>query len=361
MQALLDHAVQGTVRNAVLRVESPALGLAWAGASGLADPELGRAMRPGDAFRSASVGKMICASTVLRLAEQGALDLDTPVRRVLPEALLAGLFTVVGHDHSGEVTPRHLLGHTSGAHNYFSLPEFGALLMEEPDRLWDPREVLAFVRTTASAVFAPGQGWHYSDTGYLLLGLLIEIVTGGALHEVYRREVFAPLGMDDTYLVFREPPRPSSGAEPAHVFLGELDYTGARSLSADWAGGGLVTTTSDLTRFLRAFVDGEVLTQNDSRQAVLNFRPTGEPGVAYGLGVRHFDLGTLLAPGYGELWGHTGSSRSFMLYWPSGDLTVTGTLNQDEAPGVWSAAYPVAGLLPEVLMLLRDFSRRADL
>lgn len=82
---------------------------------------------------------------------------------------------------------------------------------------------------------------------------------------------------------------------------------------------------------------------------MLPLTPTGEPGVNYGLGVRQFLLEELAMAGFGELWGHTGFLKSFMLYWPERDAAICGTLNQSAAKGVFSELRPVSALVPEVM------------
>ena len=85
----------------------------------------------------------------------------------------------------------------------------------------------------------------------------------------------------------------------------------------------------------------------------MTWLPTGEAGVSYGLGIRHFDLEQLGMPGFGELWGHTGFVKSFMFYWPQENATICGTLNQAAAQGVFSALRPVAKIMPEILRAIR--------
>lgn len=339
-----------SVRGGVLLVETPGSDFFWQGASGMSDPGTGTGMTPGDQFRSASVGKMFCASAVMMLVEEGEFGLDEAIGQHLPGALVGGLHVLDGRDRGAEITARQLLNHTSGLANYFRLPGFQQMLAEAPDRLWQPSEVIAYVKDQAPPLFEPGGGWHYSDTGYLLLGLIVEHVTGKGLHQIYRERLLEPLGLEGTYMVFREERRPGPvGDEPSHVYLGDLDYTPVRALSADWAGGGLVTTSGDLNRFIRAFAENGVFAKPGTRREMLSWMPTGEGGVYYGLGVRRFMLDELGMRGYGEVWGHSGSSKSFMFYWPEKDTTLCGTLNQDLAEGAWSEALPVAGILPGAL------------
>lgn len=354
LRLLLDQAVKDdpNIHNAVLRVDQRAKGFSWKGASGLADPQQNIAMLPDDQFRSASVGKMICAATTMSLVEQGRIDLDGRITRYLPGELVRGLHVVDAHDRSEQITIRHLLSHTSGLPHYFRDPGFQELMINQPDRVWQPVEVIDYTRRHIQPQFAPGQGWHYTDTGYLLLGLIIEAATEQPLHAVYRTRLFDPLGMNHTYLLFHDDPRPIiAGREPAHVFIGDLDYTGARSLSADWAGGGLITTVDDLTCFIRAFADRQVFRDPATHEAMMAWT-ANHVGAAYGLGMWRFVPAALGEPIAGEIWGHHGSSRSFMYYWPEQDATICGTLNQDLAPSVWHPTFPIAKLVRESMILL---------
>jgi hypothetical protein len=104
---------------------------------------------------------------------------------------------------------------------------------------------------------------------------------------------------------------------------------------------------------MRAFAENRIFSDPRSRPQMLSWTKTEEPGVEYGLGVRHFSLATLDLPGYGELYGHTGFLKSFMLYWPERDAVICGTLNQSAAHGAFSRLRPVAALVPAVLRDLR--------
>jgi D-alanyl-D-alanine carboxypeptidase len=362
LQERLDQASRedAAVYGGVLRVEAP--GFAWQGASGLTNPAAGVEMRPEDQFQAASITKMLTSTTFMTLVEERLADLDAAIGRWLPASLTEGLLE------DGDIcTPRHLLAHTSGIADFFgdgepgaggALP-FVAKMQEEPDRLWDPRDILAWTRANLRPHFVPGNGWHYADTGYVLVGLIIEAVTGRALHQAMRERVIDPLGMQHTHMLFREPARPSlPGRGPPLAYFGDAPYGADRSVSADWGGGGLVVTAADLARFMRAFADDRIFRSPDFRRQMLTLTATGEPGVSYGLGVRHFALGALGMPGFGELWGHTGFVKSFMLYWPEEDALVCGTLNQSAAKGVFSKLRPVAALVPAVLQDLRTGLRR---
>jgi D-alanyl-D-alanine carboxypeptidase len=362
LQERLDRAVREdlAVHSGILRVEAP--GLAWQGAAGLADSAAAVEMLPEDQFQAASITKMLTATTFMTLVEAGLAELDAPIARWLPATLTEDLL-----DERIACTPRHLLAHTSGIADFFGDGEpgaggvlpFVAKMREEPDRLWDPHDILAWTKTNLRPHFAPGRGWHYADTGYVLVGLIIEAVTGSPLHQAMRQRILGPLGMDHTYMLFREPARPSlPGRDPSVAYVSNAPYGTHRSVSADWGGGGLVVTAADLARFMRAFADDRIFRDPGSRRQMLTWTATGEPGVGYGLGVRHFALGDLGMPGFGELWGHTGFLKSFMLYWPERDAVICGTLNQSAAKGTFSRLRPVTALVPAVLRDLHTGLRR---
>jgi len=139
--------------------------------------------------------------------------------------------------------------------NYFNEDAFFARLREEPTRAWRPAELVDHAAAHGTPHFPPGQGFQYSDTGYVIAGMLVEQATGRPLHEIYRELVFDPLGMDSTWLEGSESARKP---EPAHHYSGELDWT-TISPTIDWAGGGLVTTAPDLARFVRALWAGQIV------------------------------------------------------------------------------------------------------
>ena len=362
LQERLDRAVRedGPVHGGVLHFEAPSV--TWQGSAGLADPAAGVAMLPDDQFQAASITKMLTATTFMTLLEGGLAELDAAISRYLPETLTEGLHDFEGRAYGPDLTPRQLLAHTSGIADFFGdgatgaggvLP-FVATMRDDPDRLWDPPDVLAWTKANLRPHFAPGQGWHYADTGYVLLGLIIEAITGSPLHQAIRERVLTPLGMEHSYMLLREPARPSlPGRPPSVAYAGDAPYGVERSVSADWGGGGLVVTAADLARFMRAFADGRIFRDPDSRRQMLTWTATGEPGVDYGLGVRRFVLAELGQPGVGELWGHTGFLKSFMLYWPERDAVLCGTLNQSAAKGAFSGRRPVAALVPDLLCNLR--------
>lgn len=333
LQAALENQILAGAPGALARIEAPGARLEWAGSAGRLGRAHGRSLRPDDAFRAASVTKSVTAAVALRLARDDGLALEGPLGDQLGSELLARWRSLKGLPH---MTPRQLLGHTSGLPDYFHDEAFAARLRREPTRDWRPVELVAHVAAHAAPRFPPGEGFEYSDTGYVVLGILLERLTGQPLDALYRELVFEPLGMRTTWLEGREPARV---AEVARHYAGELDMT-ALSPTIDWAGGGLVTTAPDLTSFVRGLWSGRIV-DRDRLEQLTRWTPGASfpPGHAvryddYGLGI-----GRLVVEGV-ELIGHTGFIGAFAFHAPEHDAVLVGTHNQSEVD-----RWPLVGAL----------------
>ena len=145
--------------------------------------------------------------------------------------------------------------------NYFREESFAERLREDPGRTWRPVELVDHAAAHGTWRFPPGRGFEYSDTGYVICGILVEQITGQPLHEVYREYVFDPLGMDGTWLEGHEAARTP---EVAHHYSEDIDWT-TISPTIDWAGGGLVSTVADLARFVRGLWSERIVDGGGSR------------------------------------------------------------------------------------------------
>src|SRR5436190_10536960 len=157
------------------------------------------------------------AAVAVGLALEGRVALDEPLADQLAQELLERWRAL---DALPRTTPRQLLAHTAGVPNYFREDTFAARLREFPGRAWRPVELVDHAAQHGTPAFAPGEGFEYSDTGYVIAAILVEQATDRPLHEVYREIVFDPLGMDSTWLEGHEPPRKRV---VAHHYSGELD------------------------------------------------------------------------------------------------------------------------------------------
>jgi D-alanyl-D-alanine carboxypeptidase len=176
--------------------------------------------------------------------------------------------------------------------------------------------------------FAPGERTSYSDTNYLLLGRIVEGVTGQPLREMYDSLIFIPLHLTHTYLL---PSEDRAAPRPADVFAGPRDIGEVRSNGIYRADGRIVSTPREMILFLRSLKTGRLL-RADSLQAMHDWHPWRFP-LQYGLGTMHFDLPEPLASviGLPPLWGHSGSTGSFLYYAADLDLYLAGTLDQTES------------------------------
>jgi D-alanyl-D-alanine carboxypeptidase len=318
--AALEAQVAAGAPGALARIEAPDAGVAWAGSAGRLKQGASRDLRQEDAFRAASVTKSVTAAVAVSLADEGRLALDEPLADQLAPDLLERWRAF---DHLRRATPRQLLAHTSGVPNYFREESFAARLRDDPTRAWGPVDLVDHAAALATWRFPPGHGFEYSDTGYVITGILIEQTTGRPLHEVYREYVFDPLGMDSTWLEGHERARRT---DVAHHYSGDLDWT-TISPSIDWAGGGLVTTAPDLARFVRGLwseriIDAGGLDELTRWTPGASFAP--ESGLRYdryGIG-----MGLNIIEGV-ELLGHTGFVGAFAFHAPEYDAVLVGTHN----------------------------------
>ncbi|GAA4065625.1 serine hydrolase domain-containing protein [Agromyces indicus] len=259
-------------------------------------PGLGITYRSGELalpFHGASVGKLFTATLTMQAVEAGAFTTDTPVSRLLPGDELAGLFDADGStDAAGGATVHQLLAHTAGVADYFEGPVTSGrrmveLVHDEPDRFWTPRDLLDFSRERQRPVGRPGERFRYSDTGYVLLGRLLEESTASTFHDLLHERIFEPVGMIDSSLWLRSRPAREGGSvrtRIAPVRIGRRAVTEARSVSCDWAGGGVASTLDDLVAFSDALHHGRLIGEAHLRY-LAEPRHRFRPGIRYGAGM----------------------------------------------------------------------------
>ncbi|GAA1964752.1 serine hydrolase domain-containing protein [Agromyces allii] len=255
-------------------------------------------------FHVASIGKTFTATLVMQLVEAGAFTVDTPISALLPRDEVTGLFDTEGTaDAAGGATVHHLLTHTAGVADYFegavtSGPRMLDLVLAEPDHLWTPAQLLDFSRERQRPVGRPGERFAYSDTGYVLLGRVLEQATGRAFYELLHERVFTPLGMRDSALQFFSRPARDTGTgtddgsraerpvttEIAPFRLGRVEASRFTSISCDWAGGGIISTPGDLTTFSGALHHGDLVSAA-SLEVLGEMRNRFRPGIRYGAGL----------------------------------------------------------------------------
>lgn len=283
----------------------------WFGTAGVADLESGRARGPQDRFRIGSFTKAFTSTVVLLLDAEGRLSLDDTVETWLPGAIRDG----------DKITVRRLLNQTSGIFNYTMDEKMqgqyaGPSVLERRFDRYSPEELVRIAMRHEPA-FAPGEGWGYSNTNFVLAGMIIERVTGRLYAEEVRRRIADPLGLEGTYVPgddteLRGPHArhysklmlPDPDAEIHDVT--ELNASGA------WAAGGMVSTAGDLHLFLRALLGGRLLPQKQMEEMFTGVSTEGGgwiPNTTYGLGVFWQEL-----PGGQTVWGGGGAINGSWTY-----------------------------------------------
>ena len=364
--SLAERAVsEDGARSAVLHLVVPRAGFDHAVAAGMARADSGQPAGVGDRFHVASVGKMFTAVLVARIAAAGLFGprgLDTRISDI--EAAHGRLVRSV-HPESSRITLRHLLSHTSGLKDMITddasgtaaelggpapqsiAARFASCVAVErrggasdgfARRRWVPFDPERFddvsagvlnlfvsSGTAASPVGSPGERFHYSDTAYVLLGVLLEAVSGRPYHVLQRDQILDPLGMDSTSMAYRDEPRNATTTE-MDVWLGDAPLiSDGFDLSFDWAGGGQISTTTDLIAFLRAVVSPESGLVPHPNPLTQFGTPSGltHPRLAMGHGMFTWDAGGRPVIGHPGAWG----VRVF--HDPETDAWLAGTVNQN--------------------------------
>lgn len=317
-----EAATDPTSPGELVTVLAPGTDVSAAGGS----YEIGGAPLDADAsFRIASVTKTFTAAAVLRLVEQGSLSLDdTLVTAGTPEGLL-GLLRADGYA-VDTITVAQVLNHSSGLFDY----AFGdgspyvSVVTADPSHVWTRDEQVAFAMDHGDPVGAPGQTMAYSDTGYVVLGAIIEARTGRSLGEAYASLLhFDALGMDHTYLQ-------TAGSSSRSTLVGQRFgdiAVAAIDPSVDlFGGGGLVSTTHDLAVFFRALWDGGVF--DDAATWATMTAITG-PDPATAQGIFRAPIGAV------ECWFHNGFWGVEVFTCPSIDVTFARSWNQAGPASSW--------------------------
>lgn len=295
----------------------------WAGASGMADIASGIALKPCHITRVGSTVKTFTAVSIFLLQEDGLLSINEPVSKYLTQEEIAGLKNA---DHS---TIRQLLQHSSGIYNYIQNLKFQTASLNDLTRAWHADDLLDYARGQ-DAYFAPGENVLYSNTNYILLGMIIEKVTGRPFYDFFQERIFKPLGMNFTTFAATDP-------VPDGIIRGYVDfYSNLNTINATnysgWdyftADGGLISNANDLTIFLTSLFNGQILLDS-SLTEMMNWQEPKENASGgfktyYGLGI--FRIDTEFGPAYL----HSGDAIGYfatMAFFPNQNVTISWAVN----------------------------------
>jgi D-alanyl-D-alanine carboxypeptidase len=311
--ARLQKVLDRTAQHGVAGIQAAVLlddGSLWTGQAGDSVVKTNTPVDSDTVFSIASITKTFVTGVVMQLVAEGKLSLNDHLGKWVPTVPNAQTITVA-----------ELLGHTSGIYNYFENPHYNPQVFSNPKRRWTFDEIMALVR---SPYCKPGACYHYSNTNFVLLGRIVELVTGHSLADEIASRLSTPLSLTSTGL---QPDDPTP-ADRAHAYLGKTDWTRKSALlptvsaaTVANAAGAMVSTASDLATWAHALYGGDVVPQAQL-QEMESFKKCHDN---YGLGTRKLIINGRVAIGHlGSLRGYTDE----MLTFPAEGATVVILSNQ---------------------------------
>lgn len=269
-------------------------------AHGMANSASGQKLTAQTPVRIASNTKTYVATTVLRLYEDGLLDIDSTIDKLIREDFNA-LLKSDGY-RTDQITVRHLLSHTGGLFDHAATKNYMDALAATPKHVWTRAEQLEKLVEWGDPLWQTNSKFRYSDSGYLLLGHMIERITGKSLAQAVRENIgFENLGILNTWWEKQEA-KPEGALPRAHQFLGPRDGYDIDASFDNYGGGGLVSTPEDMARFYEALFSGKIY-KKDSTLALM----TSDQGIAapdiYRLGLFPGKAGDLAFFQHTGFWG----------------------------------------------------------
>jgi len=285
---------------------------------GLASREANRQADASTVYEIGSITKQFTSSGIMRLVERGKVSLDDPISKYVPDLPA----------HEQNVKIRQLLNHTSGVHNYTSSPEWAKTWKDD----YTPRQIVAFVDKD-TLDFPSGTRYSYSNTGYVLLGMVIEKASGQPYATFVQREFFGPLGLTQTSYC------PSRATDP-HFAVGyqmkgdtmrTADYL---SMTHPFAAGAICSTVRDLVKWQRALVAGKVVSAKSFEQMTTPYSLPGGRRMNYGFGLTVSQMGSkkVVAHG-GGIFGFTTAG----MFIPEDQINVAVFTNSEGGPDALAA------------------------
>lgn len=276
--------------------------------AGYADTEAEVLLDTKHVMFSGSIGKTYAVAVLMQLVEEEKIDLESRYLSYFPETVW--LQRLPNMD---QIRVRQLLEHTSGLPRYIENQALWDTLQANPDKVWTYEERLAFI-FDRDPVHAPGEGWAYSDSNYLLIGMLIERITDAPYYSEVERRILKAQDLRDTHpAITREIenlPKGYSQLPPFFRMPRVLVENGAYAFNPqmEWTGGGFASTTSDLARWAKAYYGAECFSPGSLEQ-IITTNPNGADignDLSYGMGSFIFETR------FGKMWGHTGFVPGFL-------------------------------------------------
>jgi D-alanyl-D-alanine carboxypeptidase len=289
----------------------------------------------------ASITKTFVATLTLMYAENKLLDLDSPIVDLFEERnwILDPIRNREMKNNLRSVTIRQLLSHRTGFADYWDNDKFINIWRKNKGKHWSHLEILQWAGKMKPKCKVDSC-FHYSDTNYIIMGLLLEKRFEKKLHRLFKEEFFDPLNMRCTWMYFEEE-KPTECKPIAHSYEKKLDVTKNQMQSADWAGGGIYSTLDDQMIFFKNLFYTDRLISGKSRKEMLNWQKTDwNHNIEYGLGIYKIKVDKDMT-----LIGHKGVHNAFSFLWKEFDILFTGSLNQEKNHAVDELLYPVMRIL----------------
>src|SRR5687767_527882 len=329
----------------VVLANGESLGLAV----GFSDRQTRSPMKPNDRMLAGSVGKTFAAATALQLIKEGKIGLDDRIEKYLGrEPWFSRL------PNAKDITVRQLMNHTSGLMRYEFKEQFTRDLTANPERVWKPAELVAYL-LDEKPPFEAGKGWDYSDTNYIVLGMIIEKVTGKKFYDEANRRLLKPLKLTDT--IQQDGPRlpglVQGYAGPNNPFGGtdEMIVNGKFSINPqfEWTGGGYASTAQDLARWAKMLYEGKAFSADLLPQVLDGVcDPMLGRETKYGLGV------IIRKTAVGTSYGHSGFFPGYMtdmMYFPEHKVAVAVQVNTSVGRNLGK---PLGRMLVEMMEIIRN-------
>jgi D-alanyl-D-alanine carboxypeptidase len=298
-------------------------------------------------FKIASITKTYVAVIILQLIEEGKLDYDDLAYTYLSDldyVRFEEIHQLDGVAYAKKITLEHLLRHTSGIGDIFTDKETRFILsvLTHKKRMYDkPRIMKRFYKYKLhkQPTNIPGEGYHYSDMNFMLLGMVAEQVTGQSLPQLIRERILEPLEMVNTYFEYYEQARGTK--QQIDTYLNRINITKKINTSYEWGGGGLVSTVSETGRFAKALFQGELFQHPETLDRMMDMGPTQVFGKNVAMGLFHYTIDGI------SFYGHGGFYGSLMLHAPEEDITICIHVGQA------NAAIDPYGVMGELVTLVR--------
>src|SRR5215217_5195029 len=322
-------------------------GESFALAVGYSDRDARTPMRPNDRMLAGSVGKTFAAATALQLIKEGKIGLDDKI-----EKYLGGEQWFSRLPNAKDITVRQLMNHTSGLVRYEFKEQFTKDLTANPEKVWKPAELVAYL-LDEKPPFEAGKGWDYSDTNYIVLGMIIEKVTGIKFYDEATRRLLKPLRLSDT--IPQDGPRlkgvVQGYAGPNNPFGGtdEMIVDGKFVINPqfEWTGGGYASTTHDLARWVKMIYEGKAFSPDLLPQVV-----DGVAAPMLGRETKYGLCSIIRKTQVGTSYGHSGFFPGYMTdmaYFPDQKIAVAVQVNTSVGR---SLGKPLSRMLVEVIEVI---------